>query len=220
MTRVRKEEYSSLGDFIANSFERDQAEIMARYPKLDNIFLNTFKTKLASIKVLESGLVLSDAQRNATATLYAEAVELNDELNFLKSYFKEANLDFEIIESLKKDLFKFNIEGAILKIESLKQFIYLHQSVLVEEGMQSGFVAVLDSHIASLAIKNASQNSFMNASKALTDANKTEYDELYTMIRKIASSGKLVFSKTIFRDEYIVTKIIMRMRAPKAATAT
>lgn len=213
--RIRKEEYSSLGDFIKISFVRDQDAIVARYPKLNETFLNLYSAKLEAIKVLESGLVLTEAQKSATASLYAEAYELNVELNFLKSYFKEAAFNYDIIEELKRDLSRLDIEGAILKIESLNQFVGLNEIALIGEGMSADFVQNLNAHKQSLSLKNASQNSFMNASKTLTDANKKEYKELYTLITKIANVGKLVFDKSIVKDEYVVSKVLLRMRAPK-----
>jgi hypothetical protein len=36
--KIRKEEYSALGDFVKASFVRDQAAIIARFPKLNAAF--------------------------------------------------------------------------------------------------------------------------------------------------------------------------------------
>ena len=44
--KLRKEEYTTLGDFIKVSFERDLATITARYPKLNEAYKNQFVAKL------------------------------------------------------------------------------------------------------------------------------------------------------------------------------
>ena len=60
--RIRKEEYTALGDFVRVSFVRDQAVILSRFTKLNAGFLVDFTAKLEEIKVLESGLVLTEEQ--------------------------------------------------------------------------------------------------------------------------------------------------------------
>ncbi len=213
--RVKKEEYTSLGDFIKKNFIKDQAAIMERYPKLNADFLANFTTALEEVKVLESGLVLTQEQKKVTASLFAEATILNKELNFVKSYINHAGLETFIIQELKEDLVRDNIEGAVLRIESLKQFISKHLLTLVNEGMASNFPEILETHKINLAEKNALQNDFMNKRKALTEANKSKYKVLYEFILKIVDAGKLVFDGTITADEYSLTKNISRMRAAR-----
>lgn len=218
-TRIRKEEYTSLGDFVRTSFVRDQAIIMARYPKLNADFLASFTAKLEEIKTLESGLILTESQKTVTANLYAEAGILNKELNFLNSYIADAGLNNSVVTAMKSDLFKNNIEGAILKIESVKQFITAHLTALEAEGMAATFPAALEAHKVSLSANNALQNSFMNNRKSLTAASKVQYEALYDFITKIMNAGKLVFDGTITKDEYNITRTIGRMRAPKHTNA-
>lgn len=213
--RVRKEEYTSLGDFIKKSFSRDLSAIVIRFPKLNEAFLADFITKLEEVKILESGLVLTQEQKSVSLSLYKEAEVLNKELNFLKSYINHAGLNTEIIVALKEDLVKSNIEGAVLKIESLKQFVTAHLLSLVNEGMIATFPEILDAHKISMEEKNASQNQFMNSRKALTDANKAKYQALYDYILKISEAGKLVFDGTVTEDEYSLTKTVRRMRSAK-----
>ena|GEM_PF-1236537 len=213
--KIRKEEYTALGDFIKTSFVRDQAAIMARFPKLNAAFLADFTAKLDAVKVLESGLVLTEEQKTATEALYVEATALNKELNFLSSYAKEAGLNTDAITALKNDLRDSNIEGALLKIESVKQFVVAHSAALEDEGMAAGFAVALENHKVSMAAKNALQNAYMNSRKQLTDANAAEYKALYGFITKIVKAGKLVFDGTVTKDEYVITKTVGRMRAAK-----
>ncbi len=217
--KVRKEEYTTLGDFIKASFERDQAAIMVRYPKLNAAFLADFTAKLDEVRVLESNLVLTEEQKSATEALYLEATALNKELNFLSSYAKEAGLNTARITALKEDLKNSNIEGALLKIEAVKQFVVAHSEALEEEGMPAGFAVALDNHKVSMAAKNALQNAYMNSRKQLTEANDAQYKALYAYITKIAKAGKLVFDGSIIKDEYVISKSVARMRVAKATTS-
>lgn len=217
---IRKEEYAPLADFIKESFVKDQDAIMIRYPKMDASFLADFEAKIEVIKRLESSLVITEEQKNATASMYEEANELNNELNFLNSYIKEAKLTANgIVSDLKKDLKSSNIEGAILKIETVRQYVVAHEAVLIAEGMNPNFATTLANHNTSLIEKNKSQNKLINARKELTEANKKEYSDLYKSIVKIARAGKLVLNGSIRKDEYTITKITSRMRAAKKNNA-
>jgi len=210
--KIRLEEYSALGDFVKASFVRDQAEFLARFPKLDGQFLIDFEAKLQVIKTLESGIVLTDEQKAATAQLYSEAKILNKELNFLNAYIKEAGLDTAAVSALKKDLAVGNIEGALLKIEGIKQYVVAHQVALEAEGMAANFPATLEAHKTSMEQKNALQNSYMNARKLLTEQNSGKYKELYQYLTKIMKAGKLLYDGETKKDEYILSKVIGRMR--------
>jgi hypothetical protein len=210
---IKKEEYTAIADFIRKSFERDQSAITVRYPKLNAAFLTAFSAKLEHVKKLESAAVTTKHQKKATQELYAEADALNDELTFLIDYFKDAGLETTVISKLKEDLWRNNIEGAVLKIESVMQLIESDQEALVEEGMASDFTATLAAHKVSLSDKNQLQNQHINAGRSITENNKGAYESLYDDILKIANAGKKVLKGTVAEDEYSVTKIIRRMRA-------
>lgn len=213
--KVRFEEYTPLGDFIMTSFVRDQPKIVDKFPKFNEAFLTAFQTKLAEVKVLESTLELTEEQKKATFELYAEADEVNKELNFLNSYFKDAGLSTDAVSDLKKSLSRGNIEGALLEMNDVKQYIEAHLDALIEEGMAADYPARLQAHRVSMAAKNALQNSVINTRKQLVEANLTEYKNLYGYISKVAAKGKLVFANSVIEDEYNITKLIQKMRAPK-----
>jgi hypothetical protein len=214
-TSIKKEEYSTLGDFLLTSFQRDQPVIMERYPKLNGDYLARFTTKLDFIKQLESSLVLTESQKEITASLHQEATALYNELTFTISYLKDAGLNASVAVALKADLHSHNIEAAGKKIEDLKQYLQTNQGKLVEEGMKPTFPETLANHKTSLAQKNKAQNDFMNSRKQLTEANTAHYDELYDYMSNISKKGKQVFKNTITADEYTLKKNISRMRVIK-----
>ena len=214
-TRLRKEEYTALGDFILPSFVRDQATIVAVFPKFDDAFLNAFTTKLAFVKQLESSLIKTEEQKGITSSLYQTAADLNAKLTVMNSYIADADLSTAIITNLKNDIYNRKIEGAILKIEALIQYITSNQRVLEAEGMPRDFATTLTNYKVELETKNGLQNQYMNSLKQLTETNGKHYEELYGFIAKIANKGKLVFKNTVIQDEYTITKSISRMRAAK-----
>lgn len=215
ISNVRIEEITALGDFILTSYYRDFDAIKAKFPKLDDAFKDKFVTKLEFVKGLESTLMLSEQHKGVTESLYKEAAKLNDELNFLSSYFKDAGLNNGLVSSLKRDLHDGNIEGAILKIEGIRQFTETHKATLTAEGMPDTYTDLLTDYKTNLIEKNKMQNDLMNARKQLTDANHVHYDELLSMIKQIVSKGKLIFKGTVYQDEYTTTKVVQRMRAAK-----
>ena len=194
MGQIRFEEYAPLGDFLMTSFVRDQAAIEVRFPKLNAGYVTAFQDKLVVVKKLEGTLKLSVDQKNATAQLYAEADVVNKELNFLSSYFKDAGLPIEAISQLKRKLSRGNIEGALLEMNDVKQFVVANQAALVAEGMAAGYPASLEAHRVSMSAKNELQNSVLNARKTLVDANKADYKALYAFISTVATKGKLIFN--------------------------
>jgi len=212
---VKIEEVAPYGDFLLTSYTRDFDVIKAKFPKMDNAFKEGFVAKLDFVKELESSLVLTESQKAVTESLYAEAKRLNTDLNFLSAYFADASLNTAIVTGLKNDLLNRNIEGAILKIESVKQFVVNNQDALVAQGMDANFADVLTDYKVSLTQKNNEQNELFNNRKQLTDANQMHYDELLKMIKKIVRNGKLVFKGSVTQDEYTTGKIVQRMRAAK-----
>lgn len=218
-TRVKKEEMSTLGDFIRVSFVRDQTALALRFPKMNAAFLNEFTEKLEAIKVMESAWVMTQEQKAVSASLYEEAGNLNKELNFLKRYLIQAQLNTQLLMTLKNDLFSNNIEAATEKLESLKQYVDIHKTSLQTEGMALDFVQTLQNFKTSLMEKNTLQNSFMNNRKALTQVQKVEYNILLDYILNIMDAGRLVFDGTVTKDDYSLSKNIQRMRAPKQKAA-
>lgn len=218
--RIRKEEYTTLADFILPVFVRDQAIFVARFPKFNDDFLTGFTTKLTFVKTLESGMVLTESQKAATKNLYIEADKLNFELNFLSGYIKDAGLNTSIVTDLKNNLFNHNIEGAVLQIEGLKQYVIAHKPALEAEGMSHDFPTELTSHKESLAAMNTIQNDIMRSHRELTDANNSHYEALYDFVAKIADKGKLLFKGTVTENEYSISKTLKKMRGGNGGGGT
>ncbi len=158
---------------------------------------------------------MTEEQKEATRLLYAEADVLNGNLNFLSTYMKDAGLSTAVVSEVKENINDSDIEAAVLGLRDLKPYVASHEQVLLENGMAADFLVYLDETIVSLEAKNKLQNTVMNARKELVSANLAEYKSLYAYVSNIAAKGKLVFKGTVKVDEYVISKIIKRMRAPE-----
>lgn len=214
-SNVKNEEFVPLAEFLMVSFERDQKEIEAKFKKLDGPFMEAFRNKIEFVKDLESSLVLTTEQSRVTEELYAEAAAFNKEVNFLSSYFKGAGLPTASITKMKDFLFSRNIEGALLELKAVKQLARANETALKAEGMETDYPDKMDAAYASMSEKNVMQNTIMNNRETLVRNNRADYDALYDYIATVAEKGKIVFDGTGFEDEYTISDIIKRMRAPK-----
>lgn len=215
---VKIEEIAPLGDFVLQSYNRDFDTIKSKFSKMNEEFRDGFVAKLEFVKKLESTLLLNERRKGITASLYDLAKQLNGELNFLSSYFKDAGFNPRIVSELKVSLTDGNIEGAILQLEGLKQFVAANSEILVAQGMAPDYDTVLAGYKDKLITKNNAQNELINARKKLTKDNKADYDALLKMIKQIMSKGKIVFNGTVYQDEYTTSKVLQRMRAGKKKT--
>ncbi|WP_432671845.1 hypothetical protein [Flavobacterium sp. SM2513] len=212
---VRFEEYVPLGSFLMVSFSRDQREIEGKFPKLNVAYMGDFQGQIDKVKQLEGKLHLTEKQKAATQSLYAKADELNGNLNFLSSYMRDAELSTTVVSEVKEELHRDDIEAAVLGLRNLKPYVVAHQAALEANGMATNFLTYLDDTIVILEDLNTLQNSVMNARKELVRANILQYKDLYSYISTVAEKGKLVFKGSGKEDEYIITNIIARMRAPE-----
>ncbi len=215
---LRMEEYVPAGTFLKTSFQRDRAELATRFSEFTPAYLTDFEAQLTKVSKLEQTITLTEEQKGVTASLYEVSNGLNKDLNFLSFYFERAGIDTAMITAIKKDLNVRNIEGATLKIEGLIQFVESKSEVLLTKGMTASFTTELAATKEDLLVKNELQNKVMNIKKQLHKDNKAEYDALYNYISVITKAGKIMYDGERKKDEYIITKLISRMRGGKSGS--
>jgi hypothetical protein len=209
----RMEEYYPGGSFLKASFERDRVELSGRFSEFTAPYLAGFIAKLGEVKVLEQSVILTEDQKDSTKELYAEAAELNGELNFLSFYFKRAGLESTLVSAVKKDLAKGNIEGATDKLEGIIQYVIAKQGLLTAKGMAAGFPAELAATRDALNAKNELQNEKINVLKTLHSDNKLIYAALFVYISTISEAGKIMYKGNGKASEYTISRLISRMRS-------
>lgn len=210
--KLRIEEYFPAGSFLKTSFVRDRAQLLVRFSEFTPEYEAEYSAQLLVVKLLEQALVLTEEQKEVTASLYVAAASLNNELNFVSFYFKRAKLDSRVLSKVKRDLAKRNIEGACLKLAGLVQYVKEKHLVLESKGMSTGFAAELEAAAGDLETKNEKQNKIMNNRKQLHKDNSGEYVLLYGYVSTIAAAGKVMYKGHVKADEYTITKLISRMR--------
>lgn len=213
---LRMEEYVPTGTFLKTSFTRDRAELASRFAEFTTEFETNFDAQLSTVAKLEQTLKLTEEQKQVTVTLYEAADLLNKELNFLSFYFKRAGLDSSILTVVKRDLTARNIEGACFKLEGLMQYVVENETILVSKGMAVGFGDQLETDKKDLEAKNVLQNKVMNIKGQLHEDNANEYKKLYAYIATIAGAGKIMYAGSGKVDEYILSKVLSRMRVIKS----
>lgn len=211
--KLRIEEYLPAGSFLETSFSRDRAEFEQTFSEFTSAYLEAFRNQLEVIEALEDRLVLTQEQKEVTQSLYLAKDEMNKQLNILSLHFKKSKLDTKIITAAKKDLRSANVEGANLKLKSIIQVIDSKTAILESKGMASGYSEALAIKSKALLDKNIMQNKLMNDRGLLTEKNAGEYKALYQYITNITESGRILYDGTAKRDEYVITKLIARMRS-------
>jgi len=211
-TKLRVEEYLPVGSFLETSFSRDRAELEEDFSEFTETYENEFKDQLKVVSRLEDSLVLTDEQKDVTKSLYVATKAMNKELNVLSFHFKRAKLDTKIISKAKKDLATRNVEGASLKIKAITQMIDSKTEALESKGMKRDYSRQLERKNNDLLDKNVLQNKLMDDRGQLAEDNSAVYKTLYKYISTIAQAGKIIYDGKGKRDEYVISKLVARMR--------
>lgn len=211
-TKLRIEEYLPVGYFLKTSFSRDRAESEEDFSEFTPEYEAAFESQLLTVAKLEDLLVLTDEQKAVTKSLYLATAAVNKELNILAFHFKRAGLDTKPITAVKKDLAKANVEGANLKLKGIIQFISSKQELLESKGMKLGYAEQLTVKNKELLEKNILQNKLMDNRGQLSEDNAKVYKALFKYISTIAAAGKIIYAGQGKRDEYVISKIVSRLR--------
>jgi len=214
--KMRNEEYAVAGRFLEPSFKRDRKKLEQLSNEFDEQYEDGFVTQIDRVEEMEQGLGLTQDQKDATASLYQKTDEMDKEMNSLSFRFGKVGLDVKPITKVKKQLHNGNVEGACKGIESLVQLADDRSADLVAKGMNKDYPLELKAKNKKLRELNGMQNVLMNQGKGVTFNEKTEYEALFAYIQNICRAGKIVFDGTITEDEYTITRLIKRMRAPKS----
>jgi len=211
--QLLKEEFVPAALFIKTSFKRDREELVVRFFDYTPDYLVGFEKQIEKVKTVQQVLVLTEEQKKATSNLYLKAKMVNNEFNFLVSYFKKCDLDIKPLSQVKRDLTALNIEGAVDKINGVIQLIEANKAVLMTKGMAADYGAELTAERDYLEAQNVLQNEVKNQVTLLYNANKAEYDRLNKYITAIANDGKVFYKGKPKAKEYTILKIIERMRS-------
>lgn len=206
---LRKENYTVLAEFMAVSFERDLAEFTSHFKTMDSDYLSKFKEAISEVKKVVSSTTSKLQQKETTKMLYEKAEELKNNLLFLKKYADKSGLETTMLSKIGNYLRNKNIEGAVISVRASMPYFIENRNKIVD--MPEGFLDKIEPIADTLESLNVQQNALMNQSKQATNDGKIAYDTLYSYISQIADVGKLIYKDSYKKDEYTISKLLMRM---------
>lgn len=208
---LRKENYAALADFIVVSFERDLADFTTSFKTMDASYLANFKQAIDEVRKVTSISATRIQQKETTKQLYQEATKLKDLLLFLKKYADRAKIESSMLTKISKQLRAKNIERSVLTLREFLPHFVANKDKLTD--MPDGFLDKLNLSITELERLNVLQNSLMNKSKNTTHQAMPIFKNLYNYISEVADAGKIIYKGTHKKDEYTISKILIKMNA-------
>lgn len=213
--KFRDAELSEGAGFVSVSFERDRPAIAALFSEYDEAYEQDFNDQIKTVLEMEQGLSISEGQKNATKALYLGVDDMNLQLNIVSFRFSKVGLSSPLVTKVKDKLSRGDVEGACTDVESLCKYMEDNTALLQSKGMKSDYPSALKTKSFKLRDLNQEQNKLMNAGKNVSFDKNVEYAKLFGFIKDICKAGKIVFDGTVTEDEYTITRLIKRMRAPK-----
>ena len=210
---IKLENYVPIADMLDTSLTRDLTIFNTEIGSFNEDYLAAFRLLKGQVRELDQANTILQQQKVITKKLYAAADAFKKPLSLFLQIAKKTDIDLKLIKGLTADLTARNIEGAMLKMTKLKQIIEANESILVEKGMKNAFSIALEDTFNIFMIKSNEQNTLMSQRKLLVSHNSSKYDELYEYISDICATGKILFKGEVKADEYIISKIIKRLRA-------
>ena len=210
------ENYVPAGELVLQQLEKDQADFLVHYKKMDSSYLSGFRSQIDIIKSIESTFVLTEQQKGLTTDLYALCDTAVSKMEFLRTYVKPAGLDHSVIASVNKQLKSRNVEGAVKTGKEALGYFKASEEKLVGGNMPDNFLTEMTDMFNTIEAKNTEQNAFFINRSQVVAQNKDSYNELYRYISEVCEAGKLVYKKNAQkRKEYTVRYIESLLRSAK-----
>ena len=212
-SKIRQAEYPVVGLAMKESFTRDQAEFLAYYKSMDEAFLSGFDAAIADVQNVHLNTTGMPEQKEASAKVYELQDSLYQRALFLKDYVTYAGLDAALITAAVKALRRTDTEAAVQAIRQAVSYYTPMAAQLTD--MPEGFAETFIADATELERLNIEQNTAMNFRKNLTDENRGKYDALDAFISKVSNAGKRIFKGTSKANEYTLSHLLSRIRAPQ-----
>ena len=208
--RLRREDYPAIGNILLISLKRDINDFTKEYKTINEEFIKELKEKINSLKDIVSYNVLQSNQKSHTKLLYSKTDILKDKATLLKQYAIKAGLDTSLIAKNIKNINSKNIEGVV---QSFRDIIYYYsQNKDKLKAMPDNFLEDLSEKNNEIEKLNIEQKHLMSTSKGTIQDNKKTYDELYTMLKEVISIGKIIYRKSVKKEEYTMSKILDKLK--------
>lgn len=209
--RFSQENYPTIADFVADSFEKYMADFTPKYKTMDAAYLTEFRKTNTEVKALDSRAARRAKQKSVTEQLYAKADSVAFNVELLSHYASRVGLDASIAQAAYKPLISRNIEGGVTALREAVPYYTEHAEKMTD--MTEEFLPQMVKDIAELDALNAEQNKLMNANKMGTSVALALYVKLDKYIEEVCQAGRLIFKGKPQRDEFLYNKLMARVRA-------
>ncbi|MDO4881340.1 MAG: hypothetical protein Q3983_08685 [Capnocytophaga sp.] len=210
---LKQEDYPAIADFIAVSFERDLVEFTGTYKTMNAEYLERFKNAITALKNHDSAAGLFVKQKETTARMYKISEEMKHKIVLLKDYCTRSGVDTSMIANMVQKINGKNIEGIIKSMRDALPYFMDNANKIAD--MPDGFLEKIVEQTKELDVLNVEQNRLMNERKLSTSEGKKLYEIVQKYIGEVAKAGKLIFKNDNRKDEYVISKIIARMKTIK-----
>jgi len=212
------ENYVPAGELVFQQLERDQVDFFVYYKKMDNDYLQSFKSQIDAVRLIESTFELTEKQKELTTTLYMLCDATLDKMEFLRTYVKPTGLNHKVIATVNRQLKSRNVEGAVKTGREVLGYFRANEAKLNDGNMPAGFLTEVAAMFDEIEQKNIEQNVFFQSRSEVVAQNKSSYDNLYKYISEVCEAGKLVYKKNEQkRKEYTLRYINSLLRAANRA---
>ena len=226
--RTRIEEIPSIGAFIINSMTGDVVDFIAYSTIYDDPYLTNLELERKSIEALINPKQLNGELKIITGNVYSNQELLTSNLNYLEGYVKRAtgltiglkDLGFQAVREYNQS---GDIEGLVSKIDIVTKNAgsTTNMAALTLVGFSVAKLKVLTDLRAALKKGNDDQNSKINE-RIITVANShAAINAFWVKLLDVCDAGKRIFGPISAekKQQYVVTKLIGRMRKDAAKTA-
>ena len=210
---LKQEDYPAIADFISVSFEGDLAEFTEVYKTMNAEYLEKFKKAITELKNHDSAAGIFVKQKETTAKMYKLSDDMKHNVVLLKDYCARSGVNTSIISNMVQKINGKNIEGIIKSMRDALPYFVDNASKIAD--MPDGFLEKIIAQTKELDVLNVEQNKLMNERKLSTSESKKLYEVVQKYISEVAKAGKLIYKESNKKDEYVISKIIARMKTIK-----
>ena len=220
--RFRQEELAVVGELLLQMFLRDRTAFEKFSPEYKGEFLIIVEKQIKNVLDLTQAPTLRAEIKRKTSDLYDLVEGIIPKLDFIAAYAQRANAsltikaaDFGVVQA-KKEIRKRNIEGVCAKVKVVEQNIVNNQEALKERGYTDDLGRELNDMTQKAYNLNLVQEEMIRKKKQLVADNMTEFRLLWSFLKDISDTGKLLMKADKQKcDGYKLSNILKQVRKPK-----
>ena len=190
----------TIGGFVYNAGMRDQAEIEAVIPVIDDTFMAAFLAKLNEVKEVVSPTVLIQQTALVTVQLKQLALDVLPKVRQLDIFVVLAGSSLDVkpeevgIKAVRKAVRKGDMEGLMQKLNTLNVMIANNFDALEAVGFTEAMQTELEGLRTAIDTKNQLQQTMMEQRNQLTNNNLELLNTFATdFMEKLMRVGRLFY---------------------------